>query len=590
MSQPAEAVNSTQTPTASGLNWQLRSDDESLKLAMSQHYGLSPLLASILAGRNIALDDVPHILTPALKASLPDPSHLLDMDKAIARVVQAISAREAIGIFGDYDVDGATSSAQLILYLQALDVPYYVHIPDRAKEGYGPNIPAFDALIEQGATLIITLDCGTLAHDPIAHAKENGVDVIVIDHHISSAQLPNALAIVNPNRLDETSDQTNLCAAGVMFLVLIALNRALREVGFFTDEKTEPNLLSYLDLVALGTVCDVMKLTGLNRALVSQGLKIMAQRRRVGLNALADIAQMNARPDIYHLGFLLGPRINAGGRVGQADLGVRLLTTQDEALAEKISQTLNRHNLERQAIEQDVLIDALQQAQSQENMPVILVAGEGWHEGVIGIIAGRLKEKFSKPAMALSIDGEFAKGSARSVSGADMGTAMQLAQQESLIIKGGGHAMAAGFTLQRNKIAALHQFCCDYFAKAVGDYAQSRCQLVDIWLDVAGINKPMLDDMAKAAPYGIGFVAPKIVLKNAQITYHKWLKEKHLKLRLKSEIGVQLDAIAFNVDGSALAQMLTSNQQLHLYGEAKTNEWQGRITPQFIIRDAMLVG
>lgn len=573
--------------TASGLPWKLRSENENLKTAMCQHHGISPLLASVLAGRNVALDDVTAILHPSVKTALPDPSHLLDMDKATARIADAIMAKKRISIFGDYDVDGATSSAQLSLYLSALSVPHRVYIPDRAREGYGPNIAAFDALIDEGATLILTLDCGTLAYEPINHANARGVDVIVIDHHVSETHLPDACAIVNPNRYDETSAHTNLCAAGVVFLVLVSLNRHLRNAGYFA-ELPEPDLLSMLDLVALGTVCDVMTLTGLNRAFVSQGLKVMATRARISMHALAEVARMNETPNVYHLGFLLGPRINAGGRVGAADLGVRLLTSTDEVHATQIARTLDAHNAERQAIETGVLHQALQLAEAQANMPVLMVANEGWHEGVIGIVAGRLKEKFARPALVVSLNDTEGKGSGRSVPGADLGSAMHHAQHLGHIIKGGGHAMAAGFSLKRETLESLHSFLCDHLANAVAQYGESRCHLIDCWLDASSITTDLLADIARGAPYGLGFASPRIALKEARIAHHSWMKEKHLKLRLSGTSGGQLDAVAFNVAGTPLAEMLMSHSRLHLLGEAKGNNWQGRSKPQFIIHDAMI--
>lgn len=573
--------------SASGLPWKLRSDDEQLKAAIHQHYGLSPMLASVLAGRGVALDDVPALLAPSLKTALPDPSHLLDMDKAVARLAKAITHKEPVAIFGDYDVDGATSSAQLSLYLNTLGVPNRVYIPDRMTEGYGPNVPAFDTLINDGATLIVTLDCGTLAFEPVAHAASRGVDVLIIDHHVSETSLPLAHAIVNPNRYDETSPHTNLCAAGVIFLVLVALNRALRAQGFFTQTK-EPDLLSMLDMVALGTVCDVMTLTGLNRAYVSQGLKVMAARGRLGLRTLADTARMDQAPGVYHLGFLLGPRINAGGRVGQSDLGVQLLTSDDTAEAVRIAAQLDTHNAERQAIETGVLEAALHKAEAQTNMPVMMVTGEGWHEGVIGIVAGRLKEKFARPALVVTWNDDAGKGSGRSVPGADLGSAMHHAQHQGLITKGGGHAMAAGFTLQRAMGEGLHAFLCDHLADAVTRYGESRCQLIDHWLDASGITMALLEDIAQAAPYGLGFPSPRFALKDAVIGHSQWLKEKHIKLRISGSVGGQLDAIAFNVVGTKLGELLTSHKRLHLYGEAKENSWQGRVKPQFIVSDAMI--
>ncbi|MBX9726021.1 MAG: single-stranded-DNA-specific exonuclease RecJ, partial [Rickettsiales bacterium] len=432
-------MNLSNSTTASGLSWRLRHEDARAQLAMAQQHEVSELLAGILVGRKVAVEDVPQYVNPTLRDYLPDPFALIDMDKTVARLMRAIDAHEHIAVFGDYDVDGATSATLLVNYFAQLGINITPYIPDRMTEGYGPSVGAFNTLIDAGANLIITVDCGTLAHAPIAFAQSQGVDVIVLDHHTSSGDLPNAHAVVNPNRVDENSSLTNLAAVGVTFLVLVALNARLKEKvtrvespessvegvathhSPLTTHQPLPNLLSMLDLVALGTVCDVMTLTGLNRAFVSQGLKVMAQRRNVGLSVLADVARMDETPNVYHLGFLLGPRINAGGRVGKSGLGVELLTTDDAHEAARVAAILDNHNLERQAIEAGVSEQAFHAAESQANLPVIMVAGQGWHPGVIGIVAGRLKEKYSRPAIVLSLADGMGKASARSVSGVDMG-------------------------------------------------------------------------------------------------------------------------------------------------------------------------
>ena len=460
----------TSIKTASDLPWQPRAADERVALAMAQQHGISELLAGILAGRGVALDDVPRFLNPTLRDDLPDPFHLLDMDKAVARIMRALNEKQPIAVFGDYDVDGATSTALLHRYFAALGVSITPYIPDRMKEGYGPSVEGFAKLIDAGAQLIITVDCGTLAHAPIAYAASRGVDVMVLDHHLSSGALPDAVAVVNPNRVDETSPLTHLAAVGVTFLLLVALTKKLREAKFFgagslvlgsgtngpsqhpvpsTQHRLEPNLLSLLDLVALGTVCDVMPLTGLNRTLVAQGLKVMAGRRNLGLSVLSDVARLDESPNVYHLGFLLGPRINAGGRVGASGLGVALLTSDDAFAAQHMAEILDTHNAERQAIEAMVSEQAFAAAEAQSNLPVIMVAAAGWHQGVIGIVAGRLKEKFQRPAVVVSLENGMGKASARSVTGADFGAAVHAALAEALITHGGGHAMAAGLAWRK---------------------------------------------------------------------------------------------------------------------------------------------
>ncbi len=567
--------------TASGLAWVPRTADTRTALAMAQQHDLPELLASILSGRGVSVDDAPQFLAPTLRDQLPDPFHLIDMEKAIARIVRAIEHKETIAIFGDYDVDGATSTALLWHFLTPLGVRILPYIPDRAKEGYGPTVAAFDKLMVDGAQLIITVDCGTMAHEPITYANAKGVDVIVLDHHISSADLPAAHALVNPNRFDETSTQRNLAAVGVTFLVLVALNRTLREKGY-----ANADLLGLLDMVALGTVCDVMPLTGLNRAFVTQGLKLLGQRRQRGLAALADVANLNEAPSAYHLGFVYGPRINAGGRVGEAGLGVRLLTSDDDGELQDTALRLHKHNAERQAIEAGVLEKAFAQAHSQANAPVIVVAGEGWHQGVIGIVAGRLKEKFSRPAAVISLDGAMGKGSARSVTGADMGSAIHAAVQLGLLTHGGGHAMAAGFSLHADKLDAFRDFLCQRMAKAVTDYAESRVRKLDGWISCAGANEGLLEQIGRAAPYGLGNPSPRFGIRHARIIHRSVMKEKHLKLVLADEAGGKLEAVAFNVGDSQLGAWLATLPSLHLAGELTMNRWQGRQTPQFIVEDA----
>lgn len=576
------------TTTASGLPWRLRHDDGRTVTAMAQQHGVSELLASVLVGRGVTLDDVPQFLNPTLREALPDPFHLKDMDKAVARIVTALERGERIAVFGDYDVDGATSTALLMQYFAALGVALIPYIPDRMTEGYGPTVEGFKKIIAQGATLILTVDCGTLSHAPIAFAKEQGVDVIVLDHHLSSGALPDALAVVNPNRADEESPHRNLAAVGVTFLLLVALNKTLRSNGFFAQQK-EPSLLALLDIVALGTVCDVMPLAGLNRALVAQGLKVMAGRTNLGLSVLADVARLNELPNVYHLGFLLGPRINAGGRVGKSSLGVELLTAEDADAARAIAAQLDLHNSERQAIEADVSAQAFAAAEAQQNMPVILVAGEGWHPGVIGIVAGRIKEKFSRPAMVVSLDAGSGKASGRSVTGVDMGAAVHAAIAEGLIASGGGHAMAAGFSVTAEQIPALHDFFIRRMEAAVAAYNEARVLKFDGMLSVSGANLEMLDDIARAGPYGLGNPSPRFILPRANILHRSVMKEKHLKLVLGDASGTtRLNAVAFGAVGSVLGEWLMGERELHLLGEIKRNVWQGNESAQFMIDDAAL--
>ena len=577
----------TSNQTASGLSWQPRASDDRLALAMAQQHGISELLASILAGRNVTLDDVPRFLNPTLRDDLPDPFHLRDMDKAVARIAKALAEKQPIAVFGDYDVDGATSTALLHHYFAALGVAINPYIPDRMKEGYGPTVEGFCTLIDGGAKLIITVDCGTLAHAPIAYVHARGVDVIVLDHHLSSGALPMAHAVVNPNRVDETSAHTNLAAVGVTFLLLVALNKYLRAIGYFESLTREPNLLPLLDMVALGTVCDVMPLTGLNRALVAQGLKVMAGRRNLGLAVLGDVARLEEAPNVYHLGFLLGPRINAGGRVGAAGLGVALLSSTDEFAARAMAETLDKHNAERQAIEAMVSEQAFAAAAAQANLPVIMVAGKGWHQGVIGIVAGRLKEKFQRPAVVIALEEGMGKASARSVPGADFGAAVHAALAEELLTAGGGHAMAAGFSVKEELLEKLHRFLIARLEAPVNRYNESRVKKFDGFLSVSGANLDTLDEIGRAEPYGLGNPSPRFIINDAQILNYSIMKEKHLRLVLGDASGaVRLNAVAFNAVGTPLGNMLMSHRSLHLLGELKRNRWQGREAPQWLIDDA----
>ena len=580
--------------TASGLGWVLRHTNERMVHAMAQQLGMDPLLASILVGRGVDIDHAGSFLLPTLRDALPDPLHLRDMPQAVARLLVAIRARETIAVFGDYDVDGATSTALLMRYFEQLGMKLHYYIPDRLKEGYGPTVEAFTKLIagKNPASLILTVDCGTLAHEPIAYAQRQGVDVIVIDHHLSTGALPPAHAVINPNRVDETTEHRQLAAVGVTFLLLVALNAAIRErlgeLGL--KENALPNLLTFLDLVALGTVCDVMPLTGLNRAYVAQGLKVLRKRQHEGLRALCDVARLNEVPGSYHLGFLLGPRINAGGRVGEADLGVRLLTTHDAAERERIAEQLHHLNAERQAIEARVLEQALEHADRQANAPVIVVAQEAWHAGVIGIVAARLKEKFSRPAAVVAIENGQGKGSARSVLGADFGAAIHAAQLAGIVDSGGGHAMAAGFTLPAHAIPALQDFLCQRLSSAVAAYSDARVRTIDGWLGLGGANVALLEALSKAEPFGIGNPSPRFGIRQATIVHREVMKQSHLRIALADEAGHRLSAVAFHAVGTRLGEWLLAERQLHLAGELKRNHWQGRETAQFLIEDAAMVG
>lgn len=589
MMAPFSPISFSPRHTASGLPWRARIqsiEQERNAHAMVQQWGLPDALACVLAGRHVAPDQVDDYLHPTLKHLMPDPSHLLGMKEGVERLVHTIATREKIAVFGDYDVDGATSTALLKQYFSAIGVDLMMYIPDRMKEGYGPTIPAFDLLIKQGVKLIITVDCGTVAFEPIAHAKAKGVDVIVMDHHLSQAQLPEAVAVINPNRIDQESNCRNCAAVGVVFMVLVALNRHLRETNLISPL---PDLLQWLDLVALGTICDVVPLQGLNRALVSQGLKIFAKRSNAGIAAICDVARLDEPPATYHAGFVIGPRINAGGRVGESALGSQILTQSDPIICAAIAQKLDGYNAERQAIEASVLEAAMEQAEAQHNNPCIVVASHGWHEGVIGIVAGRLKEQFGKPAAVISLTDGKGKGSARSVTGADIGAAIISAKQQGLLLAGGGHSMAAGFSLAHDQLNAFSAFLNDRLSRAVSDYASNRAWVYDALVSVAAITPGWLEAIEQAGPFGMGNPSPRWVIPQAKVVRCDRLKDKHLRAIISDVSSKKsLTAMAFNAVGTSLGDWLeqSGGQPLHLAGTVKANRWQGRESLQFMIDDA----
>ena len=576
--------------SVSGKVWRARPHESREALAISQQQGVHELMGRILASRHVTAQDAEAFLKPTLRALLPDPFLLKDMDKAASRIAKAIAGKETIAVFGDYDVDGATSSALLIRYFRALRMAPLVHIPDRMKEGYGPNTPALLSLKERGASLVITVDCGTMAFEPLKAAKEAGLDVIVVDHHKGDVDMPQAFAIVNPNRFDETSTHTQLAACGVTFLVLVAVNKLLREAG-----QTGPDLLPLLDLVALGTICDVVPLTGANRALVSQGLKILRQRVNAGISAAQDTAKLNEAPGTYHAGFIIGPRINAGGRVGKSDLGVRLLTTDDALEAQAIAQELNHFNGERKAIESVVLEEAMQDALAvPESDAVIMVARKGWHAGVIGIVASRLKDHFHKPTAVIALNDGIGKASARSVTGIDLGAAVVAATHAGHLLAGGGHAMAAGFTIAEPKLEALRGFFNQQFTPMMAKLSRERILHIDGIISLRGLNAELVHLIEEAGPFGAGNPSVRLQLAPAKVVNATIVGENHIRVIL-TDAGAGassqgLKAMAFRSVGTPLGDILlnTKGRALHIAGQARLNNWQGRETVDFFIDDAAL--
>lgn len=570
-----------------GYSWQLRASDERSITALIQKLDIPEIVARVLNGRGVPVEEAEDFLHPTLRQLLPDPLHLLDMEKGAKRLAEAVIKGQNIVIFGDYDVDGATSSALLKNFFHMIGHPVGVYIPDRITEGYGPNSAALQQLRKDGAEIIITVDCGTMAFEPLQAAKACGLEVIVVDHHLGAETLPEAYAIINPNRLDETSPYRYLAAVGVCFLLTVAVKTALKTAGWF-GSRPEPDLLSLLDLVALGTVCDVVPLKGVNRAFVVQGLKILSKRQNTGLAALADVASLTEAPNTYHLGFVLGPRINAGGRVGKADLGSRLLSLKDYEAASRIAGHLDQFNKERKAIEALVLEEANAKADLlPPDTAMICVAGEGWHPGVIGIVASRLKDRFNKPTAVIALKEGIGKASARSVYGVDFGSAVVSARGMDLLLAGGGHAMAAGFTVEETKIPALCAFLDGRFKADVAKLAGSRVLQLDGFLSVTSITPELLNNLEKAGPFGAGNPSPRFAMMECYVIRADILGGKHIRAIIGSRGTNGIKAMAFNAVETEMGQLLLASKgrAIHVAGHAKINRWQGKESAEFMIDD-----
>jgi single-stranded-DNA-specific exonuclease len=582
--------------SARGYRWVERLDPARAQIAtaIAQVHGLPELLGRILAARGAETATVFRYLDPSLRTLLPDPAGLRDMERAAERFAKAVRAGEPIALFGDYDVDGAASVALVARYLRAHGRGAVTYIPDRLSEGYGPSEEALRALAQEGARLILTLDCGTTAASSIDAANQAGAEVIVIDHHQADEALPPALAVLNPNRHDDLSQQGHLAAAGVVFLFLVATTRTLRREGFYC-ERAEPDLLGLLDLVALATVCDVVPLKDLNRAFVAKGLKVLRLRHNAGLRALADVARIDAAPTSYALGFILGPRINAGGRVGASGLGAKLLATDDDIEARAIAERLELMNAERKAIEERMLDDALARAEAtaSPSSPLLFLAAEGWHKGLLGLIASRIAERFHRPAFiaALEPDGT-ATGSARSIASVDLGTVVRDAVHQGLLVKGGGHSMAAGFKLEREKQEALVAFLHDRLAAPVLNAAALRQLYLDGALLARGANLELIDLIDRAGPYGPGHPEPRFVFPAHRLSRVRPIKDAHIRCTLQSADGGRLEACAFRIAGTELEELLlrSEGQALHVAGHLHRASWQGRESVELVIEDAASPG
>jgi single-stranded-DNA-specific exonuclease len=575
----------------SGKAWRWRGGHMGLEEA---GFGLGEgIVDQLLLGRGIGRDELARHRTPNLREFLPDPSIFRDMDAAADRLAQAVLAAEKITVFGDYDVDGATSAALLIRLLRALGHDAEAYIPDRLLEGYGPSGEALVRLGRAGSSLVVTVDCGAMAYEALAAAHDAGVDVIVIDHHKCAAELPRALALVNPNRLDECDEAAahgHLAAVGVAFLLAVALVRTLRARGYF-ESRAEPDLLALLDLVALGTVADVAAIRGLNRAFVAQGLKVMARRRNVGMAALIDAARLTRAPSCSDCGFALGPRINAGGRVGEATLGVRLLTTEDSGEAREIAAQLSALNEERRAIEAVVQEEAERQLDRQHNRSVLTLAGLGWHPGVIGIVAGRIKEKSGKPTVVVALDRETrqGKGSGRSISGVDLGAAIIGARDVGLLVAGGGHAMAAGLTVEEGKLEALADWLDAQLAPAVARASAEAAMALDLSIAPGGLTPELVETLDAAGPFGVGWPAPRVAVGPVRLVRAEIVGTDHVRLIASGGDGASFKAIAFRAAESAMGQSLlhgAAGRRLWLAGRAKIDDWGSRPQAELHLEDA----
>ncbi len=558
-------------------------DADRLAQAMQQTSGLDLVLCQILVRQGVPASETERYLAPMLRDLLPDPTSLRDMGAAAERFVAAFQNRQNIAVFADYDVDGGASAALILTWLRAMGHAATLYVPDRIVEGYGPNEAAM-ATLARGHDLIICVDCGTVSHDAIAAAK--GADVIVLDHHLGGDTLPAACAVVNPNRQDENGDLGHLCAAGVVFLFLVQVNRQLRGLGI-----SGPEMMGFLDLVALATVADVAPLRGVNRAFVRQGLKIMATRQRCGLVALADVAKLTSAPNAYHLGFVLGPRINAGGRIGRADLGARLLSTDDPAEAGSIADRLDQLNTERREIEAAVRDAAVEQAEARGfDAPLVWAAGEGWHPGVVGIVAARLKELTNRPAVVIGLDGDTGKGSGRSVSGIDLGVSVQRLTGEGLLLKGGGHAMAAGLTVARDKLDAAMARLAELLAsQGAGELGRRDLRLDGVLIGSAATPE-LIGQIEAAGPFGAGARAPRFAFPAQRIRYTKRVGAGHLKIRFADGPGAPIEAIAFGAYDSPLGAAIEEDggSRFHLAGRLEINSWGGKNRVQLRLEDAAL--
>ncbi len=572
--------------SVTGKKWIYKNSDTDKVRKIKETFNLDEISAKLISQRNIELNELSNFINPQLKNTLPNPNILKDMDKSVLKTVGLIKKNKRLGIFGDYDVDGASSAALLASYFNCINRQYEIYIPNRKLEGYGPSIKGFEKLIKKKVDLIFTVDCGTLSYEPISFAKKKGIDVIVLDHHQCEIKLPDAHSIINPNRLDDESDLKYLCASGVTFLFLIALNKHLREINYFDNIK-EPDLLQLLDLVSLGTICDVVPLVGLNRVFVKQGLKILNKKNNLGIKNLINISKIENTTTTYHIGYQLGPRINAGGRVGKSSHGVNLLLNPSPKETFQIALELDQFNKERQLMEKELLAKVLTESEKSLNDPILVLSGVNWHEGIIGIVASRLKDKYNKPTILISIKDGVGKASARSIFGFDIGSLILSALNEKIIVKGGGHKMAGGFTIDESKIEIFKNFSKKKFSKIKPDSSKNKKLVLDSEILGTALNIDFYNKIQLLSPFGPGNPEPKFVINSVKTLNSKIVGESHIKSNLITEEGIMIKCVAFNSINTEISAYLTGNHKksFNIAGKLSLNEWGGEKKVEFIIDD-----
>ena len=576
----------------SGKKWIYKKFDASYITFLKDNFFLDEITAKLLSIRNIDKKYIETYLKPSIKNLIPNPNILKDMQKTTERILRAINSKEKIGIFGDYDVDGASSTALLGNYLKLLKQDFEIYIPDRKTEGYGPSVSSFQKLIKKKISLIITVDCGTMSFNAIDYANKNNIDVIVLDHHQSEVNLPKAYSIINPNRIDDKSNLNYLCAAGVCFMTLVSINSNLKKINWFLQNKIEePNLLNYLDLVSLGTICDVVPLVGLNRAIVKQGLKIINLKKNLGLKTLIDLCKIESKTSTYHLGYVIGPRINAGGRVGKCSHGANLLLNNNPKESFQIATELEQFNSDRKKLEKNLLNVALNTVNKIINDPVLILYGDNWHEGIIGIIASRIKDKFNKPTIIISFNNKIGKASARSIAGFDIGAIILAAVQNKILIKGGGHKMAGGFSIEENKIEKFKEFVTRKFLTKVDKNIDKNCLYLDSSISASALNLNFYQKVEKLSPFGSGNPEPKFTLEHVKVIKSLIVGESHIKSILLTKDGSTIKTISFNSLDTDLGQFLLNNKSntFNIAGKLSLNEWKGEKNVEFIIDDISVI-